>query len=305
MKTMRALVSATYAPLDQIGITELPTPVAGPGQLLVRVQAASLNPLDPKLVTGVMREMIPVQHPYVLGFDAAGTVEAVGEGVTGFAPGDAVVAYTDSSVAEYTVVDAAGAVVRKPENVDAVRAAALPVAGLTAAQLVEAAALKSGDRVLIVGATGGVGAYAVQLAAQLGAEVWATARPDETNFVVALGAKHAVDYTSGDITAQAEGIDVVIDLVNFGAGIPSAVLRDGGRILSPLGGWDENTYDRGVTATYVGVAPTADGLRELLDAVAAGTLAVEVSGTSAFDDSAKATNDFFGSHKRGKHVITF
>jgi NADPH:quinone reductase-like Zn-dependent oxidoreductase len=302
---MRALVSHTYAPLDQIEVAELPTPVAGPGQLLVRVQAASLNPLDPKLVTGVMREMIPVQHPYVLGFDAAGTVEAVGEGVTDFAVGDEVVAYTDSSVAEYTVVDVAGPVVRKPERVDVVHAAALPVAGLTAAALVEAADLKSGDRVLVVGATGGVGGYAVQLAARLGAEVWATARPEETDFVLALGAKHAVDYTSGEITAQAKDIDVVIDLVNFGAGIPSAVLRDGGRILSPLGGWDENTYDHGITAAYVGVAPSADGLRDLLDAVAAGTLAVEVSGTSTFGDSAKSTNEFFGGHKRGKHVITF
>jgi NADPH2:quinone reductase len=302
---MRALVSTTYGPLDQIEVAELGTPLAGPGQLLVRVRAAALNPLDVKLVTGVMREMIPVEHPFVLGFDAAGTIEAIGEGVTGFAPGDEVVAFTGASIAEYAVVDAGPAVVHRPTGLDAVRAAALPVAGLTAAQLLDAADVKSGDRLLVVGATGGVGVYLVQLAAQRGVEVWATARPEEYDFVRSLGAQHAVDYTSGNVAEQAKEVDVVVDLVNFGAGIPSAALRDGGRVVSPLGGWDENTYDRGITATYVGVAPDADTLRELLEAAESGKLTVEISGTSPFDDSAKATNDFFGSHKRGKHVITF
>ncbi|MCS7482774.1 NADP-dependent oxidoreductase [Umezawaea endophytica] len=297
---MRALVSHSYGPVDQIEVAEVPTPFAGPGQVLVRVQAASLNPLDGKLVTGAMREMMPVEHPFTLGFDVTGTVEALGEGTSGLAVGDTVVAAANGTIAEYAVVDAASAVVH---GLDAVRAAALPVAGLTAAQLVETADLKSGDRVLVVGATGGVGAYAVQLAAQLGAEVWATARPEESEFVLGLGARHAVDYTSGALAV--EGLDVVIDLVNFGAGIPSAVLRDGGRVVSPLGGWDETTFDRGVTAEYAGNSGSAEVLRELVDAVEAGKLAVTVGGTAPFDESARAAKDFFTSHKRGKVVITF
>ncbi|MDQ1423825.1 MAG: NADPH:quinone reductase [Acidimicrobiaceae bacterium] len=302
---MPALVSKTYAPLDQIEITELPTPAAGPGQLLVRVQAAALNPLDVKMVTGVFREMFPVEHPFVLGYEAAGTVEAVGEGVTGFVKGDEVVALTFASIAEYTLVNAGPAVVHRPSGVDAVHAAALPVAGLMAAQLLDRAGLESGDRLLVVGATGGIGVYLMQLAAQRDVEVWATARPDETDFVLALGAEHVVDYTNGDIAAQVDGVDVVIDLVNVGADIPSAALRNGGRIVSPLGAWGNYTYDRGITATYARIVPNADTLRDLLEAVESGNLTVQISGTSAFDDSVKATNDFFGSHRRGKHVITF
>jgi len=299
---MRALVSHSYGPVDQIEVTEVPTPVAGPGQLLVRVQAASLNPIDGKLVTGVMREMMPVEHPFTLGFDVTGTVEALGDGTSGFAVGDTVLASSGGALAEYAAVDSATAV-HRPAGLDAVRAAALPVAGLTAAQLVETAGVKSGDRVLVVGATGGVGAYAVQLAAQLGAEVWATARPEETDFVLGLGARHAVDYTSGDLAV--DGVDVVIDVVNFGAAIPSSVLRDGGRIASPLGGWDETTFDRGVTAAYAGNSGNPEVLRELAEAAEAGKLAVTVSGTAPFDESARAAVDFFTSHKRGKVVITF
>ncbi|MFD9739324.1 NADP-dependent oxidoreductase [Umezawaea sp. NPDC059074] len=302
---MRALVSHSYGPVDQIEVVELPTPVAGPGQLLVRVEAAALNPLDGKLVTGVMREMMPVEHPFTLGFDVAGTVEALGDGVTGFAVGNAVVAYASAGIAEYTVVDAGAAVVQRPAGVDAVRAAALPVAGLTAAELVEAADLKAGDRVLVVGATGGVGVFAVQLAAQLGAEVWATARPEEAEFVLGLGARHAVDYTSGDLAAQVKDVDVLIDVVNFGAGIPGAEVRDGGRVLTPVGGWDESTFDRGVTAAYVGNSGRVELLRDLVEAVETGKVTVPVSGTAPFADSAQAASDFFTSHKRGKVVITF
>ncbi|MEA3019639.1 MAG: NADPH:quinone reductase [Actinomycetota bacterium] len=302
---MRALVSKTYAPLDQIEIIELPDPVAGPGQLVVRVRAAALNPLDVKMVNGTLRETFPVKHPFVLGYEAAGTVEEVGEGVADFAEGDEIVAFSFAAIAERIVVNAGLSVVHRPPGVDAIHAAALPVAGVMAAQLRDAARLGSGDRLLIVGATGGIGVYLMQLASQRGVEVWATARPDETDFVLAFGAQHVVDYTHGDIAAQVDGMDVVIDLINVGAEIPSAALRDGGRIVSPLGAWGEYTYDRGITATYERIVPDADRLRGLLEAVESGKLTVPISGTSAFDDSVKATNDFFGSHTRGKHVITF
>jgi NADPH:quinone reductase-like Zn-dependent oxidoreductase len=297
-------VSQSYGPVDQLEVAEVPTPVPGPGQLLVRVRATALNPLDIKLVTGAMKEFMPVQHPFILGFDAAGTVEAVGAGVTGYAPGDEVVAFTDQAVAEYTAVDAGPSVAHRPADVDIERAAALPVAALTALQLVETAKLGPGKSVLVVGATGGVGTYAVQLAAQTGADVWATARPDEADFVRGLGAAHAVDYTATSVAeAVGDGVDVVIDLVNAGPGVLAAAARPGGRVVSPLGG--PESFDRDVTATYQRTIPTEGQLQGLLDAVAAGTLAVEVGGTYPFAESPQAVADFVAKHRRGKTVITF
>jgi NADPH:quinone reductase len=310
---VKALVSSSYGPVDELAIDEVPDPVPGPDQVLIRVEAAALNPVDVRLATGEMREMMPVEHPFVLGMDAAGVVEAVGEGVTRFSPGDAVVAFTyqgAGAIAELTLANDGPGVVLRPPGVDAVRGAAIPVAGMAAVGLVDAAPIESGTSVLVVGATGGVGSFVVQLARQAGARVLATAPPDDAAYVRGLGADEVLDYTSIDTTEEAlrlqpGGVHVVIDLVNAGPGLATSVAatRPGGHLVSPLGG--PPTFDLDVTVTYGHVEAAEGRLAGLVDRVAAGQLRAEVGAEYAFSDSAQAVAAFVGKHTRGKVVVTF
>jgi NADPH:quinone reductase-like Zn-dependent oxidoreductase len=164
-----------------LALVDLPTPEIGAGEVLIRVRAAGVNPFDWKVADGELKDELEHRFPLVLGFDAAGVVERVGADVTELAEGDEVYGYLFTPVigggayAEYVRAPAA-IVAKKPESVRFMEAAALPVPGLTAMDLVDAVDPKEGETVLIVGATGGVGSYAVQLAARRGARVIATAR---------------------------------------------------------------------------------------------------------------------------------
>ncbi|MEU7422312.1 NADP-dependent oxidoreductase [Streptomyces sp. NPDC040750] len=310
---MKAVIAQSYAPVDQLTVTDQAAPTPGPGQVLVRVEAAGLNPIDVILITGRLRQVMPVEHPFVPGMDAAGVVEAVGEGVTRFAPGDKVVAFTHDTtgtLAELTLVADGPGLVHRPDSVDAVSAAALPVSGMTAAALLEASGLTAGQSVLIVGATGGIGTYLVQLATGAGAEVIATAQPSALDHVRRLGAAHAVDYTSTDPVAEAlrlfpGGVDVVVDLVNGGPAVEktAAAVRPGGRLVSSIG--VPETLERDVTPVHVGVENGIGRLEELVAKVAAGELTVHVGGTYPLADAAQAYGDFAaGKHPVGKVVIT-
>ncbi|GAA4982728.1 NADP-dependent oxidoreductase [Kitasatospora paranensis] len=242
---MKALVAREYTTLDGVIVTDLPKPVAGPGEVLLKVEAAALNPLDLALITGAMKDFFPVEHPLVVGMDAAGTVGEVGQGVTTYAPGDPVLAFTGQAgaVAEYTVVAVGPHLAKRPAGLAAQRAAAIPESGMTATCLLRAVGLTAGESVLVVGATGGVGLYAVQLAASLGANVIATATPEDADYVRGLGAHGTVDYKAGDVTEQTlrqvpDGVDVVVDLINRGDTLSSTAraVRDGGRLVSPSSG---------------------------------------------------------------------
>ncbi|MEU7754829.1 lipocalin-like domain-containing protein [Micromonospora sp. NPDC049101] len=311
--TMKALVAPSYGPIDQLTLAELAKPAPGPGQILIKLRAAALNPLDVKLATGVMREMMPVSHPFVLGLDAAGTVEAVGEGVTRFSPGDEVVAFTHpvaGAVAEYTLALDGPEVVARPETLDPVDAAALPVAAMTAAGIVEQAGLNSGDSLLVVGATGGVGSFVVQLAAQAGVRVVATAPPSDADYVRGLGATATIDYTSADTTEEAlrhvpGGVDVAVDLINAGPGLAgtAAAVKPGGLLISPAGG--PPVFDREVRATYAHIEATDGRLQRIVEATASGELRVEVSAQFPFAEAQRGVAEFAGKHTRGKVVITF
>lgn len=309
---MKALVSKSYGPVDDLTVADVPAPVPGPGQVLIRVEAAALNPIDVRLVTGELREMMPVEHPFVPGMDAAGVVDAVGDGVTRFSPGDAVVAFTyqgSGAIAELAVANDGPGIAHRPSELDAARGAALPVAGLTASHLVSAADLGQGTSVLVVGATGGVGTFVVQLARRAGARVLATAASrEDADLVVALGAHEVIDYTSADTTEEAlrlapEGVDAVIDLVNAGPGLATsaAAAKPGGRVLSPLGG--PPAFDREVTATYCHVEASDGLLDDLVRQVAAGELQVEIGARHPLYDAPRAVADFVRTHTRGKSVI--
>jgi NADPH:quinone reductase-like Zn-dependent oxidoreductase len=202
---MRAAVVSGYGDVERLELREVSRPDPGSGQLLVRVRAAGVNPIDWKIRRGSLRLLLPAGFPLILGFDVAGEVAAIGPEVADFEPGEPVYAMLDSrhggGYAEYAVVGQAAAA-PKPEALTYDEAAAVPVAGLTALQaLRDLAGLRAGQRVAITGAAGGVGHLAVQLAAALGAHVTAVAGQDHQDFVRQLGAERAVDYTREDFTA--------------------------------------------------------------------------------------------------------
>jgi NADPH:quinone reductase-like Zn-dependent oxidoreductase len=309
---MKALVAPSYVPLDQISVTDAPDPVAGPGQVLIRVQAAALNPLDAALITGAMRQFMPVEHPFVIGMDASGTVVAVGEDVTGYAVDDEVVAYTHfhpGTIAEYTLAAPGPYLARRPAGLDTVRGAALPAVSLSGACVVENAAIEPGQTVLIIGATGGVGSFAVQLAKRAGAEVIATAAPADVEYARGLGADEVVDYTGDPVRRALElrpdGVDVVIDLINRGPALAhtATAVKAGGRLVSTLMGPEE--FDRDVVPVYVRMTAPEGRLQQLVEEVAAGLLSVEVGATYALAEAPTAVAAFVaGRHSRGKVVIT-
>jgi NADPH:quinone reductase len=309
---MKALVAPSYGPIDQLVVADVPEPSPGPGQILLRVQAAALNPLDARLVTGEMRHLFPVTHPFIVGMDAAGVVAAIGDGVTRFAIGDEVVVYTHfhpGTIAEYTLVEEGPHIARRPAGLDAVRGAALPAVSLTAECILDAGQIGTAQSVLIVGATGGVGSFTVQLAAQVGARVLATAAPTDDEYARRLGAQVTIDHTSTDTAEQARrlepaGVDVAVDLINAGPGLAgtAAAVKPGGRLISTLMG--PNSFDRGITPAYVRMTARDGQLQRLADRTAEGRLTVEVAATYPFSEAPTALAEFAaGKYTRGKVVI--
>ncbi|MDI2128515.1 alcohol dehydrogenase catalytic domain-containing protein [Yinghuangia seranimata] len=281
--------------------TAVDVPVPGPGELLVRVAASSLNGFDQAVVHGVFRDMMEHTFPVTLGKDFAGTVVAVGDGVE--RPLGARVfgvvmkpAVHDGAFADFVVVSDGYGVAAIPDGVDFADAGALGLAGAAAVGVVEAVAPAAGDTVLVVGATGGVGAYAVQLAATAGATVVATAAPGaQADFVRALGAAHVVD-ASGDLAAQVRaiapaGVSAAIHL----AGDPQALVdlvAPGGRLASTLGVGPEAADGRDVTVVPVMADPSAATLDRLAAAVASGALRVPVQSVHHLEDVAAAMAGF-------------
>lgn len=290
-------------------LTELPTPTPGPGEVLVRVQASSVNGFDTAVAAGYLTGMMEHRFPVVLGKDFAGTVEAVGEGVTRFTAGDAVFGVVtkpflgDGGFGEFVAVAVEIGITALPEGVDLVAAGALGLAGTAAADALAAVAPQAGETVLVSGATGGVGAIAVQYAAAAGARVIATARPgEETDFVRGLGAAETVDYT-GDVAAQVrqiapDGVDAIMHLAGDGGALAD-LLSEKGRLASTLGlGSDQHP-----AATAVMANPSSATLDRLAADVASGRLTVPVARTYPLADVTAAFGDF-AAGTLGKIVIT-
>jgi NADPH:quinone reductase-like Zn-dependent oxidoreductase len=232
---MQASVHSCYGSADVLELAEVERPVPAAGEVLVRVHAAALNPLDWHYLTGtpyVMRLESGLGRPTSdrLGVDFAGTVAAVGTGVTGFRPGDEVLGSRWGAFAEYVVVPADRALVPKPANLTFEQAAAVPVAAVTALQgLRDTGRLEAGQKVLVNGASGGVGTFAVQIAKAYGAEVTGVSSSRNVELVRSLGADHVVDYTAEDFTRGARRYDLILDNVG------NHPLRDVRRVLAPGG----------------------------------------------------------------------
>ncbi len=230
---MRAAVRDRYGPPDVVEIRELDKPAPADDELLVRVQATSVNPAEWYSVAGrptLFRAQLGFRKPKSnrLGVDFAGTVEAVGKDVTRFRAGDEVFGGKSGAFAEYVCVREAGAVAPKPANVTFEQAGAVGVAGLTALQgLRDKGQLQSGQRVLINGASGGVGTFAVQIAKALGAEVTGVCSTRNVELARSLGADHVVDYTREDFTRSDRRYDLLFDIAG------SRSWSDCKRVLNP------------------------------------------------------------------------
>ncbi|MBE4741940.1 MULTISPECIES: NADP-dependent oxidoreductase [Streptomyces] len=306
-----ALESVPSAP----AVTEVDTPRPGVGELLVKVAAASLNGIDIATAAGYLQGFMDHRFPLVLGGDFAGTVEALGEGVDGFAVGDEVFGVVlkpylgAGSLAQYVTVPAGHGVARIPEGVTVEDAGALGVAGLTAMVCLDAVALAEGETVLISGAGGGVGALAVQLAAARGAKVIATARPGaQTDFVTGLTSReiHVVDFTA-DLEAQVraiapEGVDVVLHLAGDGPAL-AALLRPGGQLASATGLSQDDVKAHDVTVHTIMAAPGPKTLTSLAEQVASGALRVPVTATYPLEQAAEAFAAF-GAGTPGKIAVS-
>jgi len=284
-------------------------PVVGPDSLLVEVAAAGINPVDWKIVAGHLQGAFPHHLPLVPGWDVAGTVRAVGPAVTGVAPGDRVAAYArkdhvqNGTYAELVAVpERAYAIV--PERVDLTTAGALPLAGLTAEQLLDATGVHEGDTVLVHAAAGGVGSFAVQLAGLRGARVIGTASEGNHDYLRGLGAEPVTygDALVGNVRELAPGgVDVVIDLIGGEAlAATPQLLAEGGRLSSII---DADAV-RELGGTYVFVHPDGPMLGRLLQLVADDRLTVEIAQTFPLESTGKALAANREGHVRGKVVVT-
>ena len=237
---MRGYVLNRYGGATAMELREVPRPVAGVGELLIRVHAAGLNPVDYKMRDGKMRVIARPELPRVAGSELAGVVEAVGHGVTRFSEGDRVFARVDKmklgAFAEHVAVREQ-LVAAIPSGLDFVQAAGLPLAGVTALQaLRDELAVTAGDRVFISGGAGGVGTLAIQLAKWMGAEVATTASPRGETLVRSLGADHVIDYTQERFKHVLRDYDAALDLVGGDSLTDSfAILKRGARTVSIAG----------------------------------------------------------------------
>lgn len=288
---------------------EQPTPAAG--EVLVRVAASAYNAADNGMRGGFLP--IPVRLPHVPGYDVSGTVEALGNGVTGLAVGDAVIGFLpmerDGGAAEY-VVAPAGSLVAAPTSIPLADAAALPSVALTAWQaLFDEGHLEAGQRVLIVGAGGVVGKYAVQLAKRARVYVIATASARSADAVRAAGADQLINYTDTDILQALDGqVDVLLNLApiepeQFAAYVTA--VRDGGTVVSTTAFMaTPDDQSRGVRAATVFVLPNRERLIELVALVNAGHLAVEVSRRIPLTDLPTLHAEGAAGRIAGKVIVT-
>ena len=303
---MRAARVHAFGELADISIDEIPVPVPGDGEVLIRVVAAALNPIDYKVALTGHRGNRTL--PLTLGFDAVGIVEAVGAGVSSVAVGDRVCAMTDimapGTAAEYVVVGEHN-LATVPNGVGDGPAAGLPLAALTALQAWDLAGVRSGQTVLIHAGGGGVGHLAIQLAKIRGATVYATASSGNLDLLADLGADHPIDYHSTPPSKFAGLVDAVLD--TQGGETAAATLRamkPGSTLVSIVGFTPQPEEAReDVRVERMLVEPRAAQLADLVRMLAAGNLRVVVHDVAPFDRFVDSIQGLYAGHTVGKRII--
>src|SRR4051812_15173644 len=290
---------------------DLPEPTPAENEILVRVQASSVNPVDNSIAAGMLAQMgVEYEYPVTLGRDYAGVVEQAGSAVSGFKPGDEVFGFLlhanptarDGAWGELVTVTEELSIAPVPAGVALATAGAAPLAGITALTLVDALEPAEGDSVLIVGAAGGVGSLAVQLAAQAGARVIAPALPEDEDYLRELGVSDVIPR-DGDVAAAVrdlvpDGVDALIDLVNYTPGTYDAALKSDARVASSTGAAGE-----GPGRTDIMAAPTPENLQRLGAMLADGSLRVPVQATYDLAEAPEALAALSGQHNQGKLAI--
>ena len=307
---MRVIEVREFGGPEVLVEVQRPEPEPGAGQVAVRVRAAAVNPVDWLTRAGVLAPMIGhLPLPLVLGWDLAGTVERDGGGFVAGQRVAGLVPWFSTGTGSYAevVVAEAGWLAPVPDGVDDVTAGALPLNALTAQQALALTGVPAGGTLLVTGASGAVGGYAVQLAAAAGVEVLAVASAGDEEWVAGLGAKHVLARAgAADLAAAVRervvgGVDAVLDAAPVGPAMVAAV-RDGGAFTAVLD-VTVPAAERGVRVAKVSAVPDADALRGLLDAVAAGTLAVRVAGTVPLGRAGEAHERAAAGGLRGKLVL--
>ena len=304
---MKAIVLEQFGTIDNLQFKELPIPQPQAGELLLKVVFAAVNPYDRKVVE-VFGKEAGIQLPVVLGSELSGIVEATGDHVTDFKPGDAVCGNLGTfggCYAEYAVVKAAD-MVKKPEQVSFEAATAVPVAALTASKaILDEGGLKAGEKILIHGASGGIGSMAVQLAKAAGAYVIATASGQNEQRIKELGADVFIDYTTQDFTAVARDLDLVLDTVGGKTQEDSfEVLKPGGRLISLVQPPSkEKAAQYQVDARMIFGGPDPGRLKTIMQQLSEGILKIAVEKVYVLSDAKEALRAIAAGHRTGKLLL--
>ncbi|GHP00530.1 NADPH:quinone reductase [Reticulibacter mediterranei] len=309
MTTMRAIQVHAYGDAAQLRLEEISQPVPGEGEVLVRVQASGVNALDWKIRLGLLKDIMPSRFPYVPGIELAGVVERVGPGVTTFQPGQAVFGHimAGGSYAEYCLVPAQ-TLAPKPTALSFDEAATVPIGAVAAWQALFAQGqLQAGQRVLILGGSGGVGLFAVQLAHRHGAQVITTTSTSNVAFVRSLGADTVIDYTQTRVEDEVHQVDLVLDTVG-GEGTAGALvtLKPGGTLLTTAGQPDERQAQTlGVRTAFFNaqLGDTAQLLTTISRLIDEGQLRTSIAATFELREASKAQELSQSGHGRGRIIL--
>ena len=307
-KQMRVVQIHQYGGLAEMCLEKIAIPEPGEGEVLIKIFATGVNPLDWKIREGYLAEIIPHKLPLTLGWDFAGEVVSLGENARKWNIGDAVYARPDFSkngaYAEYIVVSE-GEIAAKPKTLSWQKAAAVPLVTLTAWQaLKDIAGVKQGDRVLIHAGAGGVGIAAIQLAKQAGATVYTTSSSKNIDFLKELGADEVIDYTQEDFS-KLENLDIVFDTIGGKVLEKSwATLKKGASLISVAEIPSEDLAAKyGVLANFCFVQANPEQLAEISTLIDAGKLKIEVDSVYRLEDISQAHQKSESGHTRGKIVI--
>jgi NADPH:quinone reductase-like Zn-dependent oxidoreductase len=289
---------------------DLPEPTPAAGEVLVRVRASAVNPVDAAIAAGALRGMAEYEFPVILGRDYAGVVEQAGSGVIRYGAGDEVFGFLmhanptvhAGAWAELIVLPEEHSIARKPAGVDFEAAGAAPLAGITALAAIDALEVSEGATVLVVGATGGVGSFAVQLAARAGATVIAPALPEDEEYLRGLGVSELVDR-GGEVAPAVrelhpDGVDALLDVVSYSPEefeAYAAALKPGGRAASPIGAAGD-----GPGRSNVGGVPTPANIERLAALLEAGSLRVPIQAAYALEQAPDALQALGATHTQGK-----
>ena len=308
---MKAVQYRSYGDSGVLTYEETERPAAGPGQVVLQVAGTSFNPVDVAIRAGYLQQVFPLTFPHIPNFDVAGVITEVGTSVDGWAVGDAVVAFlpmtAPGAAAEY-VAAPAESLAAAPRTGELADAAALPSAGLTAWQsLFEHAGLAAGQRILVNGAGGAVGGYAVQLAKQAGAEVTATASGSSRDRLLSYGADRIIDYTTTPLPGAVAGeqFDAVLNLAPTSPDETARLVDlvvDGGALVSTTTPGPEQP-GRGVRTARVFVRSDATQLTELVSRVNAGVLRIDVAQRRVVSDLAAVHDEAVSGRLTGKTVL--